>query len=544
MPTVIPLTGYRYYSRIPNSAAQSPLVSFGYVADTGVVWQQQDNTLVTGAMRPVLSTDLASTTNLSVSGLNLSVGAVNLTGDNPVRIVNISAIAVSGIIQGGNLLPVFVTGLINTVVTGTVSSTISSVAVTGGVSGSAQGNLDLTRTYLPVSGINFSASVSVSSVAITGFNSGSALANLDLSRTYLPISGVNTLNVNNVGGYVGVTGAISGNGLGNLDLTRTYLPISGAAGVFVVALTGLQSVIAVQTGTLTASIAAGTSVAVTGGTINVLDNSGWAFLAAISGSLASNLSTPAAVTGYVSGTNLGSLDMSRTYLAVSGVNTISTNANITNTAPINVTGIINTVVTGSVSTTVTSVAVTGGQLQGGYIGITGTVNTTASVTVNSVAVTGGFLGITGTVNISPITVNATGLQVAALMSTGGYIGITGIVTDQVTGWNTGIIVSFAPVSKTVSSNSTPSGVAPFTGSAIATGQILALNATRTMFFIQNIHTGTPLYVNFGSQAASTGSFSFILNPSATQGFGGSSFSDDHYRGPITVSGGAWTAWEL
>ncbi len=79
--------------------------------------------------------------------------------------------------------------------------------------------------------------------------------------------------------------------------------------------------------------------------------------------------------------------------------------------------------------------------------------------------------------------------------------------------------------------------------AVQTG-LLGSNASRTLFFVQNIHTGIPLYCALNSNAAGTGNFNFILNPSLTAGFGGSSFSDDHYRGPVQISGGAYIAWEV
>jgi len=73
---------------------------------------------------------------------------------------------------------------------------------------------------------------------------------------------------------------------------------------------------------------------------------------------------------------------------------------------------------------------------------------------------------------------------------------------------------------------------------------LGANPNRVMFFVQTIHTGIPTYVALNNVGASTGNFNFVLNPSAAVGYGGSSFSDDHYRGTVQISGGAWQAWEL
>ncbi len=118
------------------------------------------------------------------------------------------------------------------------------------------------------------------------------------------------------------------------------------------------------------------------------------------------------------------------------------------------------------------------------------------------------------------------------------------MTANITGFNTGIFVYIQPVSKDVVSNFMPSGVAPWTSATTITGRILNANPNRVMFFIQNIHTGAPLYVALNGNAAHTGNFNFILNPSLSLGYGGSSFSDDHYRGAICVSGGGYTHYEL
>lgn len=194
-------------------------------------------------------------------------------------------------------------------------------------------------------------------------------------------------------------------------------------------------------------------------------------------------------------------------------------------------------------------------------GITASINAINLTGVNGVTVTGFYTGITIPVSLDSsalVLAQASGnaLALTANMLLSGVSGqlstnlagaawVTGSLIDQMTGWNTGITVSTQPVTKTSTSNLAPSGATPWTSmSAYVTGQILAANSSRVMFFIQNIHTGIPLYVALSSNAANTGNFSFILNPSATPGYGGSSFADDHYRGPICVSGGAWNAWEM
>ncbi len=487
MATITPDTGARYFSKIFGDNHGAP--AFQYLWDSTVVWRNLNGQLITGGARPIVPGDLAA--NVSVSGLSLSVGAVNLTGVNIVTLTGNTPVSVV------NTLPINVTGFINTVVTGNIggSVTVGSVAITGQNSGSALGNLDVTHTYLPISGINTlnviplggfigitgtvntSASVTVGAVAITGQNSGSALGNLDVTHAYLPISGAATLNVLPLGGFVGITGTVntsasvtvgavaitgqnSGSALGNLDVTRTYLPISGVNTINVNNLGGFIGLTGAPVVTITGVLATSTSVtvgsvAVTGGNINVTDNLGWALLSGISGTLAGNLSSAAFVTGYISGSNLGSLDVSHTYVPVSGVGSFTTSF------------------------------------------------------------------------------SNTSLNVAA----------TGVLTDQITGWNTGIKVRTEPVSFTSVSNATPSGATPFTGITTFFGQALAANPSRNELFVQNVHTGIPLYVNLGATAAGTGSFSLILNPSTVQGWAGTSYASSSYRGAVQVSGGAWIAWE-
>lgn len=301
MPATIPATGFRYWSKIPNTANQSASVAYQYVYETGVIWQQQDGTLVTGAMRPVLSTDLASTTNLSVSGLSLSVGAVSLTGDNPVRVANVNAIAVSGAIQGGNLLPVFVTGLINTVVTGAVSANVTSVAVTGGVSGSAQGNLDLTRTYLPVSGV------------------GTFAVNSNITNTApLAISGVVQASVTTVD-------------TGIRAVTVTNSPTVTIGNTAPIAISGV--VLTTTTGSLSATVD-NTLLILAVASGNTLALAANQLLSGVSGALVTNLTVPAAVTGDIR-------NIPGTVLAISGiVQTVVTGGSVSATVsnPIGATG--------------------------------------------------------------------------------------------------------------------------------------------------------------------------------------------------------------
>lgn len=344
MPTVIPATGARYFSKGFNDQKAAP--AFQYLFDSGVVWQNDAGMLVTGAMRPVVPTDLASTSNVSVSGLSLTVGAVAITG-NPLVTVSNTILPTSGTVQGGNNLPLYVTGIIQTVVTGSVGGnvTVSSVAITGFSPTIAPQAVSGFFTPIWTGSPNVTAAVTIGNVAITGYNS-----------TIAPLA---------VSGFAQVTN--------NLAISGGYININSAS----------QEL---------------------------------ALLSGISGSLTSNLSTPAWVTGQI--------------------------------------------------------------------------------------------------------------------------------IDTVTGWNTGIVVAIQPVTKTTVSTSAPSGVSPWTSMSSVTTGLIGTNPNRVMFFIQTIHTGIPTYVALNSNPASTGNFNFILNPSLVQGYGGSSFSDDHYRGPVQISGGAYIAWEV
>lgn len=192
------------------------------------------------------------------------------------------------------------------------------------------------------------------------------------------------------------------------------------------------------------------------------------------------------------------------------------------------------VVQATVIAELANLAVTGGNLddltsQRLLSGISGVLATNIN---GAVWVTGGIVQTTGSfqiLNTSPIAV-------------------TGTNTNTITGWNTGNLVQTHYQTAAVTTNSIISGTSPWTGTSTAvyvfTGQVFAANPNRVKFFIQNIHTGMPLYVNLGTAAASTGSFSFILNPSTVQYWAGASASEDSYRGAVCASGGGWTAWEL
>lgn len=102
----------------------------------------------------------------------------------------------------------------------------------------------------------------------------------------------------------------------------------------------------------------------------------------------------------------------------------------------------------------------------------------------------------------------------------------------------------ARVNASVTSNFIPSGVSPFSGGTTIFGTALVANPRRASMFVQNVHTGTALYLLLGSTAAGTGAFSMILNPAGNVSCGGDIYTSDIYKGQVTASGGAWIAWEM
>jgi hypothetical protein len=283
------------------------------------------------------------------------------------------------------------------------------------------------------------------------------------------------------------------------------------------------------------------------------------------------------------------------------LNAVSGQVFITNTTPINVTGIILTQVTGAVSASFDSTAIVNAHITGNNylanisgklnsivpvsglvsltntapIPISGVVN--ASVTIGNLAITGFNstippLAVSGVFTASVGNVAVTGGNINAVNTVGNVLlsGISGLLAYNpndaayVTGnLNTSDLISHALLSGlsgvldatqdtvtvvqsglSIVSYTAPSGVAPFTAMNGITGMALTANSSRLTMFIQNIHTGLPLYVLLGTTTPGTGNFSMILNPSTIIGQGGDSFSDDHYRGQVNVSGGAWNAWQI
>ena len=308
----------------------------------------------------------------------------------------------------------------------------------------------------------------------------------------------------NVSGLDLTVGAVAVTGTANVSVINTApIPVSGVTVISSLPSVTIGNAILPISGAVTASVAIG-DVAVTGGQIAVTSLPSVTIgnpVVPVSGVVTTSVAVgDVAVTG-------GSIAISNAILPISGV------------------------VTTSVS--VGDVAVTGGSIA---------VTSLPSVTIGNTAP----IPISGVVTTSVTTDNS---QVILAINTGNqYLeAISGQLASNLSDpvWVTGN-VTVVPPSATSTNNSSPSGApSPWASMTVySTGTALALNAARNMFFVQNIHTGIPLYVNLGTAAANTGNFSMILNPSSNTSWGGSSFADDHYKGAVTVSGGSWIAWEI
>lgn len=104
----------------------------------------------TGGFRPIATTDMGAT-NLNVSGLNLTVGAVTLTGTNPVQVSNFPS---TFNVQVTGSPTVTVGGVANVSVTNAslsvIASVNNSVLATSGVATLATGSY--TTTFTTVTG--------------------------------------------------------------------------------------------------------------------------------------------------------------------------------------------------------------------------------------------------------------------------------------------------------------------------------------------------------------------------------------------------------
>lgn len=290
----------------------------------------------------------------------------------------------------------------------------------------------------------------------------------------------------------------------------------------------------------------------------------------VTGAVSASFDTAPLVLATASGNN-NTLVADRLLSGISGQLGATLNVSVANTAPMPISGVvqasvsignvavtggsIQTITTGSFSATVDNSAVItaigsgnallviANQLSSGISGLLASNLTDPAYVTGAVSVTNtaplAFSGVTQANITNPLLATSGSATLTNVL-----LGVSGNTVNTVTGWNTGNLVTVQPRSTNTVSNSTPSGVAPWTViTDMRTGQIGA-NPNRVMFFVQNIHTGVPTYVALNNTAAGTGNFNFILNPSQNLGYGGSSFADDHYRGAVQISGGAYIAWEL
>lgn len=168
----------------------------------------------------------------------------------------------------------------------------------------------------------------------------------------------------------------------------------------------------------------------------------------------------------------------------------------------------------------------------------------ATVSVGSVALTG---SPNVTLNDGTVKVAITGTQ--GIMVNGGYIGLTGqpiVVNAAVTG---------APVF-TITGNptiyTTPAPIAPMAAVTVSgtntfssvTGIALQANASRRKAYIQNISSGSVLWVGYGF-GPSTGAANILLKAASADNAGdGGSLIEDSFTGALYVSGVTrFIAWQ-
>lgn len=516
----------RTYSAVPSDFKGT--AGFSYIFDPALVLTTGVPLPITGNWRPYSTADI-STSNVSVSGLSLTVGAVNVTGIVPITVAGGSitvvnpVVPVSGVVEIPFTKPVFVTGSFASQTPGTTLLTGNSlVGITGG-------NINVTLTGtpslmgpVPISGV-VQAQVTLGNLAITGFNS---------TIQPLAISGVVQASVSTVD-------------------------------------TGNRSVLVTN------------PIAVTGGSIIGIDT----------GVRATNIvsTIPFSITGGISGSNIGSLDLNRSYLAVSGLN-FNTSVTVNS---VGITGFVN--VTGQVS--IASASLELALLSGIYSGVLGTSGQLAANLAGSAPISGDIRNIPGTVLAISGFVNTivTGTVAASVPNP---LGITGTTRDlnprysginsypalwvagravtpsgigSVTGYNTGdavllsmdstngsVFVTQGVLDKNVDTiqtfiassgivlNSGVSGLAPaFFGTALGN------NPSRKAWFINNLGTGG-LMVNFSTNMPTTGVLNLFLKGASTPWAGdGASFSDSPavWSGPVSVSGFGgspcvYNAWQI
>lgn len=238
----------RYFSAAYNIQKAAP--NFPYIYDANAVITFANGASKTGNWRPYSTADI-SNTQLSVSGLNLSVGAVSITGNPGVRLVN----NITGSVSISN--PVVPVSLTNPV-TGSVSVNGGFLGVTGQVTiagGTSNGSVNITGQTVPL-GVNLlnniTGNLSVTNIHETGIVTSRIVSNITgiLAGQTVPL-GVNLLNsvtgnfsVTNIhetgtvsvnvlnGARVGITGEFSGSlALTSTSITGGYVGITGTPNV-------------------------------------------------------------------------------------------------------------------------------------------------------------------------------------------------------------------------------------------------------------------------------------------------------------------------
>lgn len=392
----------RYYSKPPSTAS----LGFGYGFAGNAVGTGGGSNALTGVWTPIqldsagnLLTSIAG--GITLSGATISVPPNTFITGNPfVSIQNPVTVIDSGIraVSFDRNTPLNVSGYVISVVTGAVSASFdSSSIVSAQASGNAylasisgranqvvpvSGQVGLTNSILAVSGVISTTSVDTGNRSVLVTNpvlavSGVVQANVSTvdtgNRSVLIVNGVvpvsGSVQSTILNGVLPISGVVTANvstvdtGIRAVNVTNGVVPVSGNVTItnagFInnggfVGLTGNPVV------TITGVVATSASVTIGNvhetGLVNTTDTTGNLYLAAISGLLSSNLTTAAWVTGDIR-------NIPGTVLAISGVVQASVSTtdtgiravNVTNTAPINISGWVTTIVTGgSVSASVTN----------------------------------------------------------------------------------------------------------------------------------------------------------------------------------------------
>jgi hypothetical protein len=440
---------------------------------------------ITGNFRPAFTSDFAA--NINVSGLNLSVGSVAVTGGS-VAISNTTPIPVSGVVVTSATFDS--SSIVNAQVTGN-NYTLISNSLLSGISG-------LLRGPVAVSGV-VQTNATFDSTSIVN---AQASGNNDTTVSNRLLSGISGL----LRGPVAISGVVQTTAtISNIAVTGGSINIANTAPI---AISGVVV----------------TNAAITGGTFTfdptaIVDAqvSGNILLSGISGLLSSNLSDPAWVTGQVSLSNTAPI-------AISGV--VVTNATFDSTS------IVNAQVSGNNDTTVSNRLLSGiSGLLRGPVAISGVVQTSATFDSSSI------------VNAQASGNNLTTISNALLS------GVSGLLTTSIVSpaWVTGQLVLTTPASTaTGATNPALSGL-----STPAWGVALQANTDRKAWGIQNLSTGIIRFNFSITPPSSTACHVVLRGGSSLGDGLGASFFDPKpaYTGPISVSGdfsssGAYSIWEI